>query len=199
MCTHRAQSRRTHSQYGVFFFGPWGLFCQLLPMVPHCSAFCHSQWLFVAKSAGQWAMWLLETAMEREGKAELQGVWNAVRERKKSDLIFSYLPVMKSIYSSQNRHLTLGSFGVKSSVNIKIKYTILSMKIHYTESRIFFFFIKRTLTFSLAFLFVPASIHSFSVSSMSIKAQRIPSINSSICKEIPRETGQNQEDSDRVF
>lgn len=108
---------------------------------------------------------------------------------------------MKSIYSSQNRHLTLGSFEVKSSVNIIIKYTILSVKIHYTKSHIlflFFFLSKGILTFSLAFLFVPASIHSFSFSSMSIKAQRIPSINSSIYKEIPRETGQNQA-PDKVF
>jgi hypothetical protein len=34
---------------------------------------------------------------------------------------------------------------------------------------------------------------------MSIKAHRTPSINSSIYKKIPKEAGQNQEASDKVF
>lgn len=68
----------------------------------------------------------------------------------------------------------------------------------YIKSNSIFFSPKGILTFSLAFLFVPASIHSFSFSSMSIKAHRTPSINSSIYKKIPKEAGQSQETSEKV-
>lgn len=40
---------------------------------------------------------------------------------------------------------------------------------------------ENALTFSVAFLFVPKSIQVFSFSNMSMKAQRIPSVNSAIC------------------
>lgn len=150
----------------------------------------------MAKFTGQQAMWLLQSAIRREGKVELQGVWKC--SSSKSD-IFSYLLGIKSPYSSQNRYLTLGSFRVNGSVNIKIHHTVDGEHENPLNQKSYFFFIQRILTFSLAFLFVPASIHSFSFSSMSIKAHRTPSINSSIYKKIPKEASQNQEASDKVF
>lgn len=107
----------------------------------------------MAKFAGQQAMWLLHPAIRREGKVELQGVWKC--SLSKSDLIFSYLLVIKSPYSSQNRYLTLGSFGVNGSVNIKIHHTVDGEHENPLNQKSYFFFIQRNPYLFFGFPFCP--------------------------------------------
>lgn len=135
--------------------------------------------------------------MERD---EWQDVWKH-SSKKKSQILFSLTCWRWNLcIHSPDRQLTLGSYASNSSVNIKINCTMSSTKIHHTKNQGFVFFSsKGILTFSLAFLLVPASIHSFSFSSMSIKAQRTPSINSSIYKKYPKRQVKKQETSDKVF
>lgn len=136
-------------------------------------------------------MWLLKTAIKSKSKAELHGIWKCSLRKNKSDLIFCYLLVMKSMCSSKSTHLPLGSFGANSSVNKKNQLHSQCQAWKSIKQKVSCFFFlpsKEILTFSWAFLFVPASIQSFSFSSMSIKAQRTPSINSSIYKKIPQKS-----------
>lgn len=52
-------------------------------------------------------------------------------KKRKVRSYFSYLLVRKRMYSSQNRYLSLRSFRVNSSGNIKINYTVnVEHKIH---------------------------------------------------------------------
>lgn len=129
--------------------------------------------------------------LEKKGKLNYKMLENAVRTRK-SQILFSVHCCWWNLCVYPNRCLTLSPFGRNSSVTIKIYYTHQCSAWKCGKSRSMYFPYKGILTFSLAFLLVSASIHSFSFSSMSIKAQRTPSINSFICKKIPSDTDQIQ-------